>query len=353
MADSPVLGETVPRILALQLKRIGDLILTAPALAELRSARPQSEIVLLTAANVADLARCMPAVNRVVSYRPGRVNLAAWSSAIAGPWSACLDFTGTDRSALLTGLSHATRRIGYARFATKPLRKLAYTEFCEASVRDLHTVDFHAALVAQFTGRPVGVKDENCPLVIPEEVRRAARRKLAAAGVAGAYAVLHPGTAKPEKNWLASRWAEVASHLAVARGWSVVLTGVNQGAERGHLAELKSHLRTPVADLADDLSLPELAAVIEGCSLMVGVDSMAMHLAALFRRPQVALFGPTNPFHWGPRHHRAAVLLGDEAAPRRNFDPRERKHETKNVSTPAVLGAIEQVLREDARACDQ
>ena len=24
--------------------------------------------------------------------------------------------------------------------------------------------------------------------------------------------------------------------------------------------------------------------------------------------PQVALFGPTNPFHWAPRHPRAVVL---------------------------------------------
>ena len=41
----------VSRILVLQLKRIGDLILTAPALASLRKALPQSEIVLLTAEN--------------------------------------------------------------------------------------------------------------------------------------------------------------------------------------------------------------------------------------------------------------------------------------------------------------
>ena len=153
----------MPRILVLQLKRIGDLVLTAPALAGLRAALPESEIVLLTDANVADLARCIPAVSRVIAYRKGRVNLDAWSSALAGPWDACLDFTGNDRSALLAGLSHAKRRLAYAKFSLKPPRRLAFTEFCGAPVRDLHTLDFHAALVEAFLERPVSLPREFRP----------------------------------------------------------------------------------------------------------------------------------------------------------------------------------------------
>ena len=309
----------MPRILVLQLKRIGDLILTAPALAGLRAALPHSEIVLMTAANAVDLARCLPAVNRVVSYRSRRVNMNAWSSALAGPWDACLDFTGTDRSALLAGLSHAKRRIGYAKFSSKPLRRLAFTELCEASVRELHTLDFHAALIGGFIGRPDPLPCGVPPFVIPEEVLHAARRKLAAAGVSGPYAIIHPGTVKTEKLWLASRWAEVASHVAGVQGLSVVLTGANDGIERGHLAELKKLLPNSVADLTGELALPELAGLIEGCGLMLGVDSMAMHLAAMFCRPQVGIFGPTNPFHWRPRHGRAAVVIGAGTRTAREF----------------------------------
>jgi len=340
----------VPRILVLQLKRIGDLILTAPALAGLRAALPQSEIVLITAANAAGLARCLPAVNRVVSYSARRVNMDAWCSAVAGPWDACLDFTGTDRSALLAGLSRAKRRIGYAKFSSGPLRRLAFTELCEASVRELHTVDFHGALINRLLRRQDSQPREDSPFVIPDEVRGAARRKLAAAGVSGPYAVLHPGTMRAEKLWLASRWAEVASHVAGAQGLSVVLTGANDGIERAHLDELRELLASPVADLAGELALPELAAVIGGCSLMLGVDSMAMHLAAMFRRPQVGIFGPTNPFHWRPRHGRAAVLIGSGSGPRTGFDPRERPCPMSDVSTAAVIDAIRHVLTHPAPA---
>jgi ADP-heptose:LPS heptosyltransferase len=338
----------VPRILVLQLKRIGDLILTAPALAGLRAALPHSEIVLMTAANAAGLARCLPAVNRVVAYAGGRMNMNVWCSALAGRWDACLDFTGTDRSALIAGLSHARRRIGYAKFSSRPLRRLAFTELCEASVRELHTVDFHAALIGGFAGRPDPPPLEASPFVIPGNVLRAARGKLAAAGVSGPYAIIHPGTMKTEKLWPAPRWAEVASHVAGARGLSVVLTGANDGIERGHLGELRKLLTTPVADMTGGLALPELAALIGGCALMLGVDSMAMHLAAMFHRPQVGIFGPTNPFHWRPRHGRAAVVIGAGSGPRTEFDPKEKPCPMSDVSTAAVIDAIHHVLTNSA-----
>jgi ADP-heptose:LPS heptosyltransferase len=334
----------VPRILVVQLKRIGDLILTAPALTALRRALPRAEIVLLTPAAMADLAGCIPAVDRVLPYRAGRFNLKAWSSAIAGPWDACLDFSGTDRSALLTGLSRAKRRIGFAKFSSKPLRRLAFTELCEASVRDWHTLDFHEALVARYLNRPPPGPGGDFPFVIPSEVLRSARAKLSAAGVSGPYAILHPGTAKADKFWPAARWAEVAGHVAGSCGLSLVLTGAAEGLEREHLEELKRSLRVSVADLSGVLSLPELAGLIGESGLMLGVDSMAAHLAAMFRRPQVTIFGPTNPFHWRPRHGRAAVLAGAGRGPRTEFDPREKPHEMSEVSTAEVIGAIGRVL---------
>lgn len=335
----------MPRILVLQLKRIGDLILTAPSLVALREALPDSEIVLLTAAKMADLARCIPSVSRVIPYRAGRMNLNAWSSAMAGPWDACLDFTGTDRSALLAGLSGAGRRLGYKKFSDKRLRRLAFNEFSGASVRELHTLDFHAALIELLLKQPPPLSLGTAPFVMPAEAARSADEKLAGAGVSGSYAIIHPGTARAEKLWVTSRWAEVAAHVAGRRGLSVVLTGADDDFERSHLEDIKKHLTVPAADLAGMLSLPELAALIKGSGLMLGVDSMAMHLAAMFRRPQVALFGPTNPFHWRPRHEGAAVLLGDEPGPRIQFDPREKPHEMKDVSTLAVIGAIDHILQ--------
>ena len=347
-----------PRYLLIQLKRIGDFILTAPAVQALRTAQPGAEIVLLVPANVAALAECVPGVDRIITYQAGRANLETWGSAIAGEWEAALDFTGTDRAALVTKLSRATHRLGYEKFAGQKLRRMAYTHLSVASVRELHTVDFHLALVHELMGQigelepdvsnPVGEASSAGPaLVIHAEARHSAQAKLAAAGLQldRPYAILHPGTAREEKFWLDERWAEVAAHLHKAHGLQIVLTGSGDGLEKPHLERLRALLPpTPVVDLTGRGSLIEMAALIEGSRLIVGVDSMAMHLAALLLKPQVALFGPTNPYHWRARHVGSCVLTPWQALPQKSFKPKAKKGDMSAIETGSVLGAVDSLI---------
>ena len=84
MPEKMLLPPRSERILLLQLKRIGDFILTAPAVAALRAARPAAEIVAVVPENVAGLAACMPGANRVLPYRTHRANLDVWVSLCVG-----------------------------------------------------------------------------------------------------------------------------------------------------------------------------------------------------------------------------------------------------------------------------
>jgi ADP-heptose:LPS heptosyltransferase len=336
------------RILLLQLKRIGDFILTAPAVAALRAAKPRAEIVAVVPANMAEIARCFSGITRVLPYRPRALNLRTWISIAAGSWDACVDFAGTDRTAFMTRLSRAVRRIGYGKFADSPSKALAYTQLNEASVRDLHTIDFHLALIGEITG----AGEEVAPpfFALPQAVSKWSAAKLASLGVTGRYAVVHPGTARPEKLWEPDRWAAVAAHLSNVEGLRVVLTGSNDVIEAPHLAALKKLLTVPVIDLAGKLSLMQTAAVIAGADLVLGVDSMAMHMAALFERPQIVLFGPTNPFHWRPRHEKAVVIVAGHAGPATQFDPRADGAEMNLISTEQIIGAM-RCLRQRSADC--
>ena len=51
-------------ILLIQLKRIGDLILTTPAIAALREQFPRAEISLVVAAGTRDLLPAIPGIDR-------------------------------------------------------------------------------------------------------------------------------------------------------------------------------------------------------------------------------------------------------------------------------------------------
>lgn len=329
------------RILALQLKRIGDLVLTTPALAALRAAWPEAHIALAVAPGCAGLLGAVPAISTGVVLGSGR-GFRPWQQVLTGPWNVCLDFTGTDRSALATALSRAKKRVAFDWVRKSKLRALAYNRFVDSPVRQRHTVDHYLDLAASIAP----VADAPGPeLRVPETARAEAEAALRAHGIAGPFAVLHPGTARPEKYWLPERWAQLARHLRERHGLACVFTGGGDAFELAHLSQIEAAAGGGVVSLGGKLGLPGFAAVIAQARLCVSCDTGAVHLAAAFRTPQVALFGPTNPFHWRPRHERALVLSAAQPdAPLTDFQPRMKGAPMERISTELVIGAIAQLI---------
>ena len=105
--------------------------------------------------------------------------------------------------------------------------------------------------------------------------------------------------------------------------------------ERAHAASIGG------AEVVTPPDLLALAALVGRASLVVSCDTAVVHLAAAFQRPQIALFGPTNPFHWRPRHDHALVLsAANPDAPLRDFAPRMKGAPMERISTALVNGAI-------------
>jgi ADP-heptose:LPS heptosyltransferase len=327
------------RILLLQLKRIGDAILTAPAFSLVRQTFPNARLTLALSGATAQLGPAFCDVDELLHYRPGKPNVKIWSRLITGRFDKCLDFSGSDRAALMARLSGATDRMGYRKFAEgKRGRQAAYTALCDASVRDLHTVDFHLALAQMITG--TGSRPQSSGFTLPGS-SQAVAAVTAAAGER--YAVVHPGTARTEKYWPAERWAQVIAHLQQTHQLPCVLTGsLNDAEEAAHLQEIQLLTGSPLQNLAGQLSLIDVAAVIGGSAIALGVDSAAMHLAAMLEIPQIVLFGPTNPFHWRPRHEDATVLLAGDASPNvQTFQTKHNPAPMADLSTQHVCHAID------------
>jgi ADP-heptose:LPS heptosyltransferase len=289
----------LPGLLILQLKRIGDAVLTAPALAALRAAWPDRKLTLMLAGAAGELGPLFGMVDEVLVWRTGGLNAGLLNQVRRLRPEVVLDFTGTDRSALVALVSGAPVRAGYGKFAAGWWRKAAMTVSCEASVRDLHTIDFHQALAAVAGLETAPVADAG-HLRLPEGLELPA--------LPDGYALIHPGTAREEKFWPPGHWIALLDDLHARHGMRFVLTGGDWEFERGQVAEILSGTKASVLDLSGKLNLRQLAGVIAKARLAVTVDTAAMHLAAAFGVPQVGLFGPTNPYHWAPRGERAVVL---------------------------------------------
>ncbi|MEY2483287.1 MAG: heptosyltransferase, partial [Verrucomicrobiota bacterium] len=282
------------KILLLQLKRIGDLILTTPAITALREKFPDAHLSLAVSPAVSELLPAISGIDKVMLVRGKPDDALDWLALIFSRFDYCLDFTRNDRSSFLTFLSHARKRItsDHPNLRTK-FRARSYNEFVESPVNLLHTVDYHLGLL-----QPLGIHNASraIRLDLPESKVEKAAQLLAAAHVADEFVLLHPGSARAEKFWEVNRWAEVIDHYR-ERGMTCVLTGGRSPAEQAQISAIKAATKSrEVIDLSGKTDLLTLAALVREARLLVTVDSAPMHFGAAWGTPQVVLFGPTNPF---------------------------------------------------------
>jgi hypothetical protein len=156
---------------------------------------------------------------------------------------------------------------------------------------------FHARRTYEYSTAWLRVGDPGCvegvaraagwegPLPAPFAVSSCRRFRLPRHTVA-----LHPGC-KP--NWGFKRWhgfADLAAHLPRA---AVIGTEADLATEGTYFSrwEWPPHVRI----LAGRLSLPDTAALLRQCALLVSNDSGLFHLAAAVGTRSLGIFGPTVP----------------------------------------------------------
>ncbi|HLL28308.1 MAG TPA: lipopolysaccharide heptosyltransferase II [Xanthobacteraceae bacterium] len=118
---------------------------------------------------------------------------------------------------------------------------------------------------------------------------------------------LAPGSVWSSKRWPTAHYARLAVLLR-ERGHEVWITG---GRDEEPLAEEIRATASAVYDLTD-LALGDGALALGQADCAVTNDSGALHMAAAFGTPTLALFGPTDPAAWMPLNPSAKALLADE-----------------------------------------
>lgn len=111
----------------------------------------------------------------------------------------------------------------------------------------------------------------------------------------------------PAKRWPARHFAKLADLLhAEDPARQLIILG-SEG-DRAIGDEIAGGCKAPIRILAGETTLTEGMELIAGCTGMISNDSGLMHVAAALGRPQVAIFGSTDPTHTPPRSARAQVL---------------------------------------------
>jgi len=350
------------RILALRLERIGDLLMTLPALADLRSLAPTAEIDLIVGSWNADLARAIDPVSRVMSLDaawlaresqghtlPSLVRAARrWRP---NAYDLAINFEPDIRSNLIAAASGATWTAGYTSGGGGPLLDVSIEYDTRA-----HTTDNARRLIS--TIFDAAIPDEVSPtLVAPAEAHENASRLLGAAEQP--LIGVHVSGGRAIKQWPPERFAEVARRLIETTGATIVLTG---GAADRLLVETAKASLPPsrVVDIAGHIDLLTLSGVLERLDLLITGDTGPMHLAVAVGTPVVGVFGPSDPARYGPRGAYDRVVRIDlpcSPCNRIRLPPARCVGHTPDclalIGADRVFAAAREVLHESARASTQ
>jgi heptosyltransferase-3 len=125
--------------------------------------------------------------------------------------------------------------------------------------------------------------------------------------VAGSgFILIHPTSRWRFKCWPVEKMKQFAALLA-SRGHSLVFTS---GPDRCEIAMIDAITDgIECLNLAGQVSLKELAALIELSERVICVDSLPLHIASALKKPVLAIFGPTSDVTWGPWRNPKAKIV--------------------------------------------
>lgn len=351
--------EAIRRILVLRLERIGDLMMSLPALHLLRQLAPHAQIDLVTGSWNEPLARLIAGIDRVdtldarwLSRGAGGLGFTALVRRARGwrqhRYDVAINLEGDIRSNLLLAVSGAAWTAGFNMAGGGPALDRA-VDFDPAG----HTAQNGVRLVASALGeemtlggartgsaREAASALPRAALRLPADARERAESLLGAGASPSSTAIgIQVGAGRLVKQWPAERFAEIAERLASALNATIVLTGAPE--DRPISDALRANLpqATRVIDLVGTQDLVTLAAVLERLAVLVTPDTGPMHLAAAVGTPVVALFGPATPERWGPLSQHCRIVRVDLPCSPCN---RVRRPPSRCVGhTPDCMAAIE------------
>lgn len=164
------------------------------------------------------------------------------------------------------------------------------------------------------------------------------RLAVPAVDVVEGVTVVHPGAAYASRRWPAERFRTVIGGLR-ERGHQVVLSGGST--ERLEIEKMARMVGVPPLT---GLSLLELFALIAHARLVICGDTGVAHVASLYRRPSVLLFGPVAPARWGPPADGPHLVLwhGDGTGDPHGHEPDPA---LLRIQPAEVLRAVDQLAR--------
>ncbi len=342
--------DTIHKILIIRMSSIGDVVLTAPVVRQLRERYPAAQIDFLIRREYAELVRYNPHISRVIELdtREGRQGLHRMKGYIReSRYDVILDLHRNLRS------RYVCQGAGFPRVLKLRKNQLIRFLLVHFKINRYPNPPLSVAEKYLRAALPLGIdpSDTRLEIFLPVEIQQEGQERWQAFRRRGMGVVVAPGARHFTKRWLPEYYRKLIERIHHNYGWGAVLVG---GPEEAALCREICHgLPEDVCtSVAGELSLLQTAAILREAPLFISNDSGLMHIVAAYQKPQIAIFGSTvRELGFFPLNPRAIVLenstlacrpcshIGRAACPKGHFNC------MKEITPGKVMAAVESIVR--------
>ena len=293
-----------PKILVIRPGGIGDAVLLFPALKELRSSFPESQIDVLAEKRNSGIFPLCPDINNIILY--DKSPHSTLYSVIKGKYDIVIDTEQWHRlTAALSYMTGAPIRVG---FETNE-RVMLYSVNVPYNQLDYEARSF-LNLASAVTGEQYEFKPDESFVPVDSsgsgdidsaltEFKKGKKGKKALVGI-------FAGATVNERRWGARNFGELTKEL-LEDGYGAVLLGGKVDLENSAAIREISGAEN-VIDFTAKTTLAETAYILSQLDLLISGDSGLMHIAYGVGTPTVSLFGAGIEEKWAPQGKRHVAI---------------------------------------------
>jgi heptosyltransferase III len=295
------------KILVIHFRYLGDTVVLIPALRAIHEHYPNCQLHMLVPEETGPLLCRLPWLARLwlMPRRRGHAlfkkNWPVIRALRAERFDRSVDFSGTDRTAIVTVLVGAHLRLGLDGPGGFLGRRFCYTQRLPLAPLDRHeTLRLIHLLSAWRIDAPSSLATE---IHIDPALESRAQNFLPESKI-----ICHLSASQPRKEWPLAHWAAL-HQLAAAAGIELLFsTGI--GTREESLLKNFKQLAPGAAILPPVPNLALYLAVLKRAKIFVTNDTGPLHFAAGVGTPTLALFGPTSSVRWAPVGQQHRFLTG-------------------------------------------
>jgi heptosyltransferase-2 len=299
--------EKINTILFIRIDRIGDIVLSTPAIEALKRSYPDTKLIVLASKSNHAILKNNPFVNEIIIYdyrrslfqilknirqlRDHKIDLAIDPHA---------DYE--IKTALFALLSGARKRIGFSDYG----REYFFNHHASKNIREKHFVDLTSDVLKLLN---IEVKNKSPKIYIAEKehkwseswVKKKLNNSMPILGI-------HPGAYYESQRWPEEHFAELISNLQKDNKMEIIIFG---GPDDEILVERICSLtfKRPCTFISSDIR--QFIAILACCHNLICNNSGPLHIAVAVNVPTISFMGPTSKERWMPLGNDHRVLRLD------------------------------------------